>query len=287
MEELLIVLAVIGVAGYFVYQFILENPDTTRLLALSAAGMVGLYALVRLMMFAIRQTHRRQIRRRQRQQDAKRARDDALRQVLSLAKRYGGTLTAAQLHAESYLGLEESRYWLEHARNLGEAYTEPGERGVLIYVFPGLFPQRLEQATYDDNAKTRIYNLVQQLKGRTSERVHHKAVSVSKTIFEFLPRVHGVVSSDFELFTIKQVALDYFPTLLENYLQLAPSYAQNQPIEGNKTAEAVLEARLDLLHKSTREMLENVHQQDAQALLKTARFLEDRFNRSDLTLERD
>lgn len=284
MEELLIVLAVIGVAGYFVYQLILENPDTSRVIALSAAGVVGFYAVVRLIIFAARQAHKRKRRKRQRQEDSKRARDDALRQVLSLAKGYGGTLTAAQLHAESTLGLEESRHYLEQTRTLGEAYTEAGERGVLIYVFPGLFPQRLEQATHDDNAKTRIYNLVQQLKGRTSAKVHHKAVDVSKTIFEFLPRVRGVVSSDFELFTIKQVALDYFPTLLENYLQLAPSYAQNQPIEGDKTAEAVLEARLDLLQQSTRDMLENVHQQDAQALLKTARFLEDRFNRSDLKL---
>lgn len=284
MEELLIVLAVIGVAGYFVYQFILENPDIARLIVVSAVGVVGFYAVVRLMIFAAQQARKRQRRKRKRQEDAKRAHDDALRQAFSLAKRYGGTLTAAQLHAESYLGLEASRHYLEQTRTLGEAYTEPGERGVLIYVFPGLFPQRLEQATYDDAAKTRIYNLVQQLKGRTSEKVHHKAVNVSKTIFEFLPRVRGVVSSDFELFTIKQVALDYFPTLLENYLQLTPSYAQNQPIEGNKTAEAVLEARLELLQKSTREMLENVHQQDAQALLKTARFLEDRFNRSDLKL---
>lgn len=284
MEELLIVLAVIGVASYFVYQLILENPDTSRLIAFSAAGVVGFYAFLRLVIFVTRQAYKQQRRKRKRQEDAKRAHDDALRQVFSLAKYYGGTLTAAQLHAESYLGLEESRYYLEQTRTLGEAYTEPGERGVLIYVFPGLFPQRLEQATHDDAAKTRIYNLVQQLKGRTAASVHHKAVNVSKTIFEFLPRVHGVVSSDFELFTIKQVALDYFPTLLENYLQLTPSYAQNHPIAKGKTAEDVLEAHLDLLQTSTQAMLENVHQQDAQALLKTARFLADRFNRSDLTL---
>ena len=82
-------------------------------------------------------------------------------------------------------------------------------------MFPGLFPKRLAQTSADDSARTRIYNLVQGLKGRSSDRVHRKAVDVSKTIFEFLPRVHDVVSSDYEVYTIKQVALDYFPTLLE------------------------------------------------------------------------
>ncbi|MEM6428301.1 MAG: hypothetical protein AAF708_03605, partial [Deinococcota bacterium] len=269
MEELLIIIAVLGMAAYFAYQLILSNPETSRLVAFVALGLVGSYAFVRLAVYMVKQMRRRRRDKTRRASESVRRRNDAVRQVLSLAKRYGGTLTAAQLHAESNFGLDESRHWLEHARNLGEAYTEPGERGVVIYVFPGLFPKRLAQTSADDSARTRIYNLVQGLKGRSSARVQRKAVEVSKTIFEFLPRVHNVVSSDYEVYTIKQVALDYFPTLLENYLQLAPSYAQSKPISDGQTAEAVLESRLDLLAKGTQEMLENLHHNDAQALLKT------------------
>ncbi len=81
-----------------------------------------------------------------------------------------------------------------------------------------------------------------------------------------------------------RTATDYLPSALQAYLNLPRAYATLHRMPNGKTADQVLSDQLDLLSTKMDEVADAVHKKDSDALLANARFLEEKFGPSALSL---
>lgn len=79
---------------------------------------------------------------------------------------------------------------------------------------------------------------------------------------------------------VQQSISDYLPTALENYLNLPPAYRTLHPVRGSKTSKDLLLEQLAVLHTETKEVIENLHRHDVDAIETHTRFLKDRFEQA-------
>jgi hypothetical protein len=93
--------------------------------------------------------------------------------------------------------------------------------------------------------------------------------------------------ADPNLYTIRQTALDYLPVALQDYLALPTAYATLQPVRDGKTARQLLLEQLDLMDTGMRQIADDAHRNDAEKLLAHGRFLEEKFAKSELSLDAD
>ena len=114
-----------------------------------------------------------------------------------------------------------------------------------------------------------------------------KVESIKSSILDILPHIANINSSNYNIYTIRQVALDYLPETLENYLKLSTDLATKKPIKDGKTAHDLLLEQLSLLDGELKEILEDIHHDDTQSLLAHGRFLKDKFGKSELWLGTD
>jgi hypothetical protein len=96
---------------------------------------------------------------------------------------------------------------------------------------------------------------------------------------EILPRLDCLPLGAPELYLVERTARDFLPTAVETYLRLPRGYASSR----GATAYQVLVDELELLEAQMRRVAETVHRADMDRLLAHRRFLEDRFNRLDLS----
>lgn len=122
--------------------------------------------------------------------------------------------------------------------------------------------------------------------GRVPPEVLAKVQSIRRIILEILPRVHALPLGSPESFVVERTATDYLPTALESYLTLPRVYATQQRVQDGKTPTQVLMDQLTLLESKMNEVADHVHHVDADRLLANGRFLEERFGRSALSLDR-
>ena len=96
---------------------------------------------------------------------------------------------------------------------------------------------------------------------------------------EILPRLDCLPLGAPELYLVERTARDFLPTAVETYLRLPGGYASSR----GATAYQVLVDELDLLETQMRRVAEAVNRADMDRLLAHRRFLEDRFNRLDVS----
>lgn len=104
--------------------------------------------------------------------------------------------------------------------------------------------------------------------------------SVRACVVEVLPRLGGGLD-DANGYTVRETVFRYLPETLANYVSLPPVFRATQPLQQGRTARELLGAQLALLDTKMREIVANVAQSDAQALLANGRFLEAKFQASD------
>jgi len=120
--------------------------------------------------------------------------------------------------------------------------------------------------------------------GRVPPDVMAKVLSIQQTVLGILPHMTDLAPGSSDLFVIRQTAIDYLPTALESYLNLPRAYATLHPVQDGKTAKQVLLDELTLLDNKLSAVADAVYKKDSDRLLANARFLEERFGRSELTL---
>lgn len=150
--------------------------------------------------------------------------------------------------------------------------------------FPPSSKERLElknQITADEIRKE-LNSLTFKIRRKVSKPILQRVKSIKESIFVILPYISDVNSSDPNVFIIRRTALEYLPRTLENYLKLPPAYAKFHPIRDGKTAEQILEEQLAILDREMKEIVIDHSKNDVQAMLAHGRFLEEKFNESEL-----
>lgn len=133
-----------------------------------------------------------------------------------------------------------------------------------------------------DEIRKELNSLTFKIRRRVSKQILQRVKSIKESIFIILPYISDVNSSDPNVFVIRRTALEYLPKTLENYLKLPPAYAKFHPVRNGKTAEQILEEQLEILDREMKEIVIDHSKNDVQAMLAHGRFLEEKFNESEL-----
>lgn len=144
-----------------------------------------------------------------------------------------------------------------------------------------------EQAAYEPGAEEIeivLETLVATIGDKVPEDVLVRVESIKASILKILPQIANIDSSDYNIYVVRKIALDYLPETLENYLKLPTDLATLQPIKDGKTAQQLLLEQLGLLDTELKSVIEDLHDNDTQSLLAHGRFLNEKFGKSDLWL---
>jgi len=119
-----------------------------------------------------------------------------------------------------------------------------------------------------------VRSLRKQVEPDVLERVQH----IAESIHTLLPRLLAQETvGDKSLFTVRQTALEYLPTTLNNYINLPANFRRLHTVRDGKTPKALLLEQLDLLDTKMKEIVTSVAENDTQALLVNGRFLQEKF----------
>ncbi len=140
---------------------------------------------------------------------------------------------------------------------------------------------RLQQQLSADEIAAGLEELVRSAGYKLPPEARTRVESIKNSILEILPHVADLNSADYNIYTIRQTALDYLPETLENYLKLPRAYAGLHPIREGKTAQQLLVEQLDLLDRQMKEIVQDLVNSDTQQLIAHGRFLEDKFRQAE------
>ena len=140
---------------------------------------------------------------------------------------------------------------------------------------------RLRHQLDADELRQELEDLVKTIRLRVPKEIYERVVSIKNTIVEILPYLQRLDESNYNLYTIRQTALEYLPETLENYLKLPPAYANLHVIKDGKTAQKLLVDQLELLDQEMKSIAQEFYRNNTEQLVAHGRFLEEKFERSE------
>ena len=157
-----------------------------------------------------------------------------------------------------------------------------GLYGIGVLVTPKSSPSelRLRNELTVDEIRAGLESLVNGIRKKVPKDIFTKVESITNSILQILPRIVDVNSSDYNIYTIRQTALEYLPETLERYLNLPRAYASIHPIKDGKTANQLLLEQLDLLDGEMKAIVQDFYQNDTQRLMAHGRFLQEKFGKN-------
>lgn len=136
----------------------------------------------------------------------------------------------------------------------------------------------------DDIGRT-LDNLMNRIRGKVSNDIYEKVESIRSSILSVLPHLTELgAGMTQEAYNIRHTALEYLPDALNKYMTLPAGFAESHDLGGGKTAKDILLEQLEILDHTMKDMIGDVYQEDAQALLIHGRFLKEKFNDQKFTL---
>lgn len=133
-----------------------------------------------------------------------------------------------------------------------------------------------------DALREDLEQLVRSVRHKIPEESFAKVESIKASILSILPSIIDVNSGDYNIYVIRQTALEYLPDALAYYLNLPPAYASLHPLREGKTARQLLLEQLDLLDVSMQQIVEDFNRNDTQKLIVHGRFLQEKFRKEDI-----
>lgn len=127
-------------------------------------------------------------------------------------------------------------------------------------------------------------DLERRIAGKVPPQVAATVQHIASTIRDTIPRASDLPAGAPQVNDVVKTATDYLPSALEAYMKLPRSYADTQPIQGDRTALDVLENQLGLLSAKMGDVFDAVCRSDADALVAHERFLHDKFAPGSLDL---
>ncbi len=136
---------------------------------------------------------------------------------------------------------------------------------------------RLRNELSLEEIRVELRELVVKIRNRVPKEIYTQVISITNSILEILPRIVDLNSSDYNIYTIRQMALEYLPETLENYLKLPVAYTNLHPVKDGKTAKQLLIEQLDILDKEMKDIVQDFYSNDTDRLMAHGRFLEEKF----------
>jgi septum formation topological specificity factor MinE len=131
-----------------------------------------------------------------------------------------------------------------------------------------------------DEIRAELERLVAGMRKRVPKEIFVMVESIKNSILEILPRIVDINSSDYNICTIRQTALEYLPETIESYLKLPKAYASIHPVKNGKTANQLLSEQQNLLDGEMKAIVDDFYRNDTQRLMAHGKFLQGKFGKS-------
>ena len=124
--------------------------------------------------------------------------------------------------------------------------------------------------------------------GAVPSVVRARVLRVTRTIRTALPRLANLGLGSYDAYSVVATATDYLPEAIGAYLRLPRDWADTRPVDGSKTSLLLLIDQLDLLGATMDKISDAANRTDADALIASGRFLQQKFGHhpdaTDMTL---
>ncbi|MDR1661891.1 MAG: hypothetical protein LBR95_05615 [Azoarcus sp.] len=101
---------------------------------------------------------------------------------------------------------------------------------------------------------------------------------IRKTVADVTPRLVDDATMPDYLVTLNNAITRDLPQTINNYLQLPEAFATLHVVDKGKTCKDLLLEQLALLDRQLARIAENIHKNDAEALIVNGRFLKEKFH---------
>jgi phage shock protein PspC (stress-responsive transcriptional regulator) len=136
-----------------------------------------------------------------------------------------------------------------------------------------------------DEIERTLDSLIQRVSGTLPADIVKKVVSIRSSIQSVLPQLaHMGAGMTQEAYNVRQTATEYLPDALEKYMTLPEGFAETHVLSNGKTAKDTLLEQLDILDSTMKDLIGDLYQEDADALLIHGRFLKEKFADQKFTL---
>lgn len=119
-------------------------------------------------------------------------------------------------------------------------------------------------------------------KGANANEASELLVSIKAQVLSLLPKLDSPALTEEDRFILRETLGRYLPDTLANYLKLPPLYRHYHVVRDGKTAERLLREQVAVIDTQMKSMVERVFRAEAQGMLAHGRFLEDKFQKTDL-----
>jgi phage shock protein PspC (stress-responsive transcriptional regulator) len=132
--------------------------------------------------------------------------------------------------------------------------------------------------TSSEDIQRTLEALVNRIRGKVEEPIFAKVMSIRTSVLAVLPQLSELGAGlTHEAYNVRQTALEYLPDALDKYLSLPEGFAHSHKLSNGKTAKETLLEQLELLDQTMKDIVGDVYQEDANALLVHGRFLKEKF----------
>lgn len=131
---------------------------------------------------------------------------------------------------------------------------------------------------HNEDINRNLEVLLRRIQGKVPDDIYRLVTSIRTSILAVLPQITemgGGITQD--SFNVRQTALEYLPDALEKYMNLPQGFAERHTLSNGKTAKGTLMEQLEILDKTMKDIIGDVYQDDADALLIHGRFLKEKF----------
>jgi len=133
------------------------------------------------------------------------------------------------------------------------------------------------QEERENQMRETIDQLLSQAGSRLPKEAIQKLGKMKETVADLVPKIQeGKVAMQHSIVLINAVTRD-LPQTVRNYLQLPPAFAAVHTVEGGKTCKQLLLDQLDILANQLTKLSELINKDDAEALIKNGKFLQEKF----------
>ncbi|MDM8519476.1 hypothetical protein QUF64_05460 [Anaerolineales bacterium HSG6] len=135
----------------------------------------------------------------------------------------------------------------------------------------------LQDRITPDDVSGAFSDMIKAIKGELSRDVLAKVEDIQGAMQDALPYINDINSSDPNVYMLRETVLQYLPEALQNYMNLPPKFATQQPLKDGQTARQILLEQLDLLSHEMTGLANDYHHRKAEKMLVHGRFLEEKF----------
>lgn len=151
---------------------------------------------------------------------------------------------------------------------------------------PGTQQIQAERSDIQDSLNNVLAAVSQNQDGRFDYVLKRTIVELCAQIKTLLARMEtSAFLPTAESHSVKQIALDYLPRLIESFMAIPGDFAAKNVLAEGKTARELLKEHLAVLQRKTAQMADDLATRDATSFLKHAAFLQQQFGQESRLLE--